>query len=140
MATPVRQRTHRAFPLLVCASAVIAVTVGALASPPRDVPTYALDSIVVYKCEVALALFLASYLLLVATLLAMQGRTIGKISTTGFDLPSDLSTSVTDQQVLIDAQKRIHFDLAKRDQRLSGEIDSLWEKLDRSAHERREGR
>lgn len=43
---------RRAFPIFVCAAAALAVAGGVQASPPRDVPAYALDSAVIYKCEV----------------------------------------------------------------------------------------
>lgn len=50
--------SHRAFARLIALAAMGALLAGASASPPRNVPTYALDSVLVYKCEVALALFL----------------------------------------------------------------------------------
>jgi hypothetical protein len=124
-------RIRRAFPLFVCAAASLAVTGGIQASPPRDIPAYALDSAVLYKCEVALALFLGLYLLVTAIALAIEGRTLGKISTTGFELPSDLSASARSQQETIARQERLRQFLDERDQRLSRDIDLLWKEIDR---------
>jgi hypothetical protein len=125
---------RRAFPLLVGGVVVLAVAVGGFAMPPPDVPAYALDSVVVYKCEVALASFLALYLLVVAILLAIEGRTVGKISTTGLELPSEISASVKRQHALTRKDNQARVDLFERDKRLLGEIDSLWNELDRLEH------
>jgi len=128
---------RRAFPLLVCVAAVLAIAAGIQASPPEDVPTYALDSAVLYKCEVALALFLGLYLLVTAVALAIEGRTLGKISTTGFELPSDLSASFMDQQEIIESYEQVQRVIDRRDQRLMREIDHLWEEFQRIRPERR---
>jgi hypothetical protein len=122
---------RRAFPLFVCAAAVLAGAGGIQASPPEDVPTYALDSAVLYKCEVALALFLGLYLLVAAVALAIEGRTLGKISTTGFELPSDLSVSARSQQETIATQERLQQALDERDRRLTQDVDLLWEEIRR---------
>jgi hypothetical protein len=128
---------RRVFPLFVCAAAALAIAGGIQASPPRNVPAYALDSAVVYKCEVALALFLGLYLLVAAVALAIEGRTLGKISTTGFELPSDLSTSAMDQQEVIESYERMQRIVDRRDQRLMREINHLWEEVQRVRPERR---
>lgn len=131
MSSKLADMTHRAFPLFVCAAAALAVAGGVQASPPQDVPAYALDSAVIYKCEITLGLFLGLYLLVTAVALAVEGRTLGKISTTGFELPSDLSASARNQQETIARQERLRRFLDERDQRLSRDIDLLWEEIDR---------
>lgn len=131
MPTTLSHRSRRAFPLLVSLAAVLAVVGGIQAAPPQDVPTYALDSAAVYRCEVALALFLGLYLPVAAIALAIEGRTMGKVSTTGFELPSDLSSSVVHQQALIERQERMQQDLIERDARLSRQVDRLSDELKR---------
>ena len=124
-------KVRRAFPLLVGGAAVLAIIGGLQASPPRDVPTYALDSAVLYKCEVALALFFGAYLLIAAVVLAIEGRTVGKISTTGIELPSDLSASALEQQKAIESYERLRQEVNERDQRLMREVERLWDEVDR---------
>ena len=124
-------RSRQAFPMLVLLAAGFSAGGGIQAVPPRDVPAYALDSAIIYKCEVALALFVALYLLLVAVALAFEGRTVGKITTTGFELPSELSSSVVGQQALIERQDQAEQALYEQDGRLSQEIERIWEKLER---------
>jgi len=76
-----------------------------------------------------------------AVSLAIEGRTLGKISTTGFELPSDLSASASSQQETIAKQERLRRFLDERDQRFSRDIELLWEEIDRirprSAHSER---
>jgi hypothetical protein len=135
------RRKHRAFAGLVLSAAVAALLTGAQASPPRDVPTYALDSVVVYKCEVALALFLASYLFVVAILLAMQGRTVGRVSTSGFDLPADMGQgSFATQYAVVEKVERAQVEGARRDEHLHEEIESLWGEFERLGIPRRRER
>ncbi len=87
-----------------------------------------------------LALFLAAYLFVTAIALAFEGRTVGKISTTGIELPSDLSVSVVAQQELAEALERIQRDITRRDARLSRDIEYLWGKVARLHSSRGAGR
>jgi hypothetical protein len=125
-------RSRRAFPLLVLIAALAAGIGGIEALPPRDVPAYALDSGLVYKCEVALTLFLVLYLLVVAIALSFEGRTVGKITTAGFELPSDLSSPMATLQALVDRQDQAEQKLIERDRRVSRDIERTWEMLERS--------
>lgn len=113
----------------VVAAAAIACGVGA--TPPDNAPTYALDSALVYKAEIALALFLGGYLLVAAVVLAIQGRTVGKVSTGGIELPAELSSSVFDQQAMIEWQEQIQQRLTERDERLSEQVSKLRADFDR---------
>lgn len=122
--------SRRAFPLVVLAVGLIAAVGGIQAVPPPDVPTYALDSGVVYRCEVTLALFVALYLLVVAVFLSVEGKTVGKVTTTGFELPSELSGSVTMLQALIERQDRAERKFIERDRSTSQDIERIWEALD----------
>jgi hypothetical protein len=72
-----------------------------------------------------------------AVALAIEGRTLGKISTTGFELPSDLSASFMGQQEVIESYERLRQAIDQRDQRLMREIDHLWEEFQRIRPERR---
>jgi hypothetical protein len=76
-------------------------------------------------------LFLGTYLLIVAVVLAIEGRTVGKISTTGFELPSDLSASALEQQKAIESYERLRQEVNERDQRLMREVERLWDEVDR---------
>ena len=125
-------RTRRAFTVVVCVAAAMSIVVGAGASPPRNIPTYALDSFVVYKCEIALTLFLGGYLFVATITLAIEGRTVGKISTGGIELPAELSSSASHQQTLIDMQERLQQDLIERDERFSRRVDRLADELERA--------
>lgn len=125
-------RTRRAFAVVVCVAATMAIGLGAGASPPRNIPTYALDSLVVYKCEIALTLFLGGYLFVATITLAIEGRTVGKISTAGIELPAELSSSASHQQALIDMQERLQQDLVERDARFSRRVDRLIDELERA--------
>lgn len=122
---------HRTFAALVCIAAIFAIGAGVEASPPRDVPSYALDSAIVYRCEVGLALFLGEYLFVIAIVLAFEGKTVGKISTTGIELPGELSSSIISQQELIDRQERMQESFVEREKWLSREVDRLGSELAR---------
>jgi hypothetical protein len=124
-------RIHRTFATLVCIAAILATGAGIDASPPRDVPSYALDSAIVYRCEVGLALFLGGYLFVIAIVLAFEGKTLGKISTAGIELPGELSSSIISQQALIDRQERMQESFTEREKWLSREVDRLGSELAR---------
>jgi len=131
-----KQRQRYAFPAVVVLGAAFAVAAGAEATPPPDIPSYALDSAAIYKSEVGLALFFGVYLLVTAIALAFEGRTRGKISTTGIELPGDISASVLAQQELTEELERMQRDITRGNGRLSRDVERLWGKVERLDSER----
>lgn len=126
-----RSRRHWIFALVVLLGATLAAIAGVQTGPPRSIPPYALSSPIVYRGEVALAIFLCIYLPAAAVALAFEGRTIGKISTSGIELPSDLVGPVSSQQEMAEELERLQQDLRDRDRRLYGYLKRVWDEFDR---------
>lgn len=120
-----------AFPLVVCVSGILGILAGLQAVPPGDIPAYALDSAVVYKSEVGVVFFLAVYLVATAIALAFEGRTVGKITASGIELPSDLATPVMSQREIVDELEKVQRDIAQGDDVLSRHVDRLWGEIER---------
>jgi len=117
------------FSALVVIDAMFAVAAAIDAAPPPSVPSYALDSAVLYRGEVGLALFFGGYLFVAAIALALEGRTVGKISTSGIELPHDLSAPVAAQQALAEALKAAEVAIESNNERFSSEIEALWREM-----------
>ena len=62
------------------AALVMAVLIGALAEPPEDLPSYALESAAVYRLELLVGSFALLYLPLAVLFLALQGRGLAKLT------------------------------------------------------------
>lgn len=87
-----------------------------------------------------MALFLSGYLVATATVLAMEGRTVGKISTSGIELPHDLSASVAAQQSLAEELEPIQAEIETSNECFSNEIEALWTEVRRLRTHRHDGR
>ncbi len=85
----------------------------------------------VYKCEIALAVFFGGYLFIASIALAIEGRTIGKISASGIELPDELSSSVANQRTLIDWQEQMQERLIERERRLCRYVELLGDRIER---------
>lgn len=116
-------KRRRLFSRLVLLGALLSIVAGIQAVPPVRLPVYALESTVVYKGEVVLASFISAYLLITAVALAFEGRTVGKISTSGVELPTDLSPPIVAQQELAETLERIQGNLIRDKQDFSTYID-----------------
>jgi len=125
------RRRRYLFPTLVAVDGLLAVVAGIGAAPPADVPSYALDSAIVYGAEVGLALFFAGYLATAAVVLAIEGRTLGKISTSGIELPHDLPATMAKQQEFTEALEAIQPGIAASEETLYREIEALWAEVSR---------
>lgn len=70
-------------------TAICAVVVGALLVPaPADgPPAYALDALLVWRVEVAVAVAAALYGAIVVVLLALRGMTLTRVGLDGVDIP-----------------------------------------------------
>jgi hypothetical protein len=77
---------------LVVVGAIALALVGGLTTPtPNDgVPAYALEASIVYKIEIALAIFVALYIAVITLRLAWYGRTFTRVGASGAEIP-DLS-------------------------------------------------
>jgi hypothetical protein len=72
----------------VTAALAIALVIGALSDPPpQGVPTYSLQSPLVYRLEIGIAFFLALYAVAVLIRLAAYGLTPSRIGTAAIHLP-----------------------------------------------------
>jgi hypothetical protein len=134
-----KQLRRFAFPLLVLLGALLAIGAALEADAPPDIPSYALDSVVVYKCEVGLVLFLLVYVFVATVSLAMEGRTLGKISTTGIELPGELSASVAAQQELAEELGRVQREVTAQGADLAEDVACLWEAVERIQSDRERG-
>lgn len=77
--TSTRRRPAHVFVSLVGLSALASVVAFAVADPPSDAPDFALNSTIVHRVEIGLAVFIAGYLVATALHLAMQGRAFTKL-------------------------------------------------------------
>ncbi len=59
----------------------------------------------------------------------LEGRTVGKISTSGIELPHDLSAPVAAQQALAEALKAAEVAIESNNERFSSEIEALWREM-----------
>lgn len=75
----------------VAACGAMGCGAGLLASSVAPAPEYALGSMLIYKFEIGLVVFLGLYLAIVLVRLAYHGRTPTRIGASGADLP-DIST------------------------------------------------
>jgi hypothetical protein len=82
-----RTRPNRLFAGVVIAATALGGTGGALVHGPQHPSEYALNSLLVYRIEVGLILFLALYISIVLVRLAYHGRTPSRIGAGGADLP-----------------------------------------------------
>ena len=76
-----------AFAGAVTACGVLGAAAGFLADSAPRAPDYALDSMLVYRFEIGLVVFVGLYLALVLIRLAYHGRTPTRIGASGADFP-----------------------------------------------------
>lgn len=99
-------RANRFFwPVLLALAPAAAAALGA----ERREPGYALNSVWVYRLQVALAFFVGTYLLIVTLWLAYQGRSFGKVGVPGgpeLDVPDpDLERAAEGFDEFVDEAK-----------------------------------
>jgi hypothetical protein len=82
-------RLEALFPFLVAIAAVAALSAGAFATVPEDVPAWALHSALVYRLEVGGAVFLVLYVMVVSFNLAQHGRGFTKLSAGSVSLEAE---------------------------------------------------
>jgi len=74
-------------PAVVLLSLVAAIAGAATAQPPPGLPAVALGATLVWRVEVAAAVFAVAYLAIVTVQLALHGRTFSRVGYAGVDIP-----------------------------------------------------